>query len=105
MEGKLGAFFKDGEQVGGFFLWKLDIDFQSTEIEGEVARQFKSWTCTARQYWAMKLIQEVEARFYPEEGDWYWGSRAWLMYPSGETNILLPRSITFTGYEPLRVFD
>jgi len=100
-EGKVGSFFKDGEQVGGFFLWRLDVDVQSVEKRGEVARRLQAWSCTASQYWTAKLVFDVEARFYPDEGDWYWSSRTYLVYPSGETNILLPIPITFTGNEPL----
>ena len=100
-EGKIGDFFKDGEQVGGFFLWTLDIDVQSVETRGETARRFQKWSCTAREYWTEKLVPDVEARFYPDDGDWYWSSRTYLMYPTGETNILIPVAITFSGRDVL----
>jgi hypothetical protein len=100
-EGKIGALFKGSLQIGGFFNWRLDVDVQAVESGGYLDRRLQSWNCTAESYWLERVEQDVEARLYPDEGEWYYTSKVFIAYPASELNVLIPERISFSGHEPL----
>ena len=73
MEGKLGALYGDGVQVGGFTDWAIDTIFnESSDHAGQTVRNVASWHLCASSYWLYEQVKgSITARIYLG-GPEYW---------------------------------
>jgi hypothetical protein len=91
MNGKIGAFFSDDKQIGGFFDWQLE-----THVQPRTENLL--WEGQAQSYWFKQEPDEpVEARFYSDIDRTYWVGNAVFKEYQYKANKLMKVKIEFSG--------
>ena len=90
MTGKIGAFFLDDKQIGGFFDWQLE-----THVQPKTTNLL--WKGQAQSYWFKQDSDDVEARFYSDIDRTYWVGRAMLNKHQYKAGKLIKEKIEFSG--------
>ncbi len=104
-DGKVGAFFVGGEQVGGFFDWRLTVNLTSNIVDGFQKHRVASWSVVAGSYWFESKADEVEVRFYSDVSPHYWKGETRLGLYRFRPDVLVKEPIEFWGNGVLEVAD
>jgi hypothetical protein len=99
MEGKLGALFIDGVQVGGFIDWAIDTIFnESANHEGQTTRSVACWHLCASSYWLYEQIKgSITARIYLG-GSEYWEGKCRITNPTRKVfDTLIHENLEIVG--------
>jgi len=101
-KGKVGAFFVDGKQIGGFFDWMLTVNL-ARGISGDFrTHKLASWSASARAYWFEQKLYDIEARFFSDASDHYWAARTRLGLYRFNPNVLIEEPLEFSGKDVLQ---
>ena len=75
MEGKLGAIYIDGRQVGGFLDWHVKLNLNEGVDGDDRTRELKSWRVKAWAHWLTRQIAlgaDVKVKICADDGPAYW---------------------------------
>lgn len=75
MEGRLGAIYIKGVQVGGFLDWHVKMNLADGVEGGDRTHKLQSWKVTSWAHWLTKPLEpdtQVRLKLCPSAGNAYW---------------------------------
>ncbi len=75
MNGRLGAIYIGGKQVGGFLDWQVRLNMADGVKDNDRTQKVQSWRVTAWSHWLTRLLElnaKVTIKLCADEGSAYW---------------------------------
>lgn len=75
MNGRLGAIYIGGQQVGGFLDWHQKLNLTEGVKDGDTTHKVRSWRILAWAHWLTRVLEpdtEVMIKLCADAGPNYW---------------------------------
>ena len=83
MNGKLGALYLEGVQVGGFMDWSIDTVLnESSDHLGQATYNVRCWHLCASSYWLYELVKGSLIARVSLGGAEYWEGKCHITLPT-----------------------